>query len=194
MQRPPVPEVTAIVVCRDDEERVGHTVSRLHAHLTSLGLRAEIVAVDERSRDNTLSLLALLKRDVPGLVVEAGVRPGQGIVRGVAKARGKSLIILDARCQSPLSALGFALMRLEAGRDGVAVGGRYLVLDRKKALATASALVHHRDPAALHERYLRRARAAGLRVDLAAGGQPPAGPLVRLRDAILAPLAARAWF
>ena len=53
----PKSPVTAIVVCRDDEERVGHVVRRLAAHLRSLRLRFQILVVDEGSADNTLALL-----------------------------------------------------------------------------------------------------------------------------------------
>ena len=42
MQSPSEIELTAVVVCRNDEEVVGHQIRRLHAHLQSLGIAAEI--------------------------------------------------------------------------------------------------------------------------------------------------------
>lgn len=193
-QRKPDPDITAIVICRDDEERVGHTVRRLSAHLRALGLHAEILALDEHSGDNTLAVLSLLRREIPELTVVAGVAPGRGYLHGARRAHGRALLLLDARCESPLSALGFALARIEGGMDGLAVSGRFLVVHRTRAQRAFDALVHRRDTAEMHDRLLRRARALGLKVDLAARPRVAAHPLVRLRDALLLPLASRAWW
>src|SRR5690242_12900769 len=119
--RKPDLDVTAIVICRDDEERVGHTVRRLAIHLRSLGLRSEILVFDEHSGDNTLAVLSLLRRELPEMTVTAGVAPGRGFQQGAQRAHGRALLLLDARCDSPLSALGFALTRIDAGMDGMAV-------------------------------------------------------------------------
>lgn len=194
MHRKPDPDLTAVVICRDDEERVGHLVRRLAAHLRSLGLRFEILAVDEHSGDNTLAVLSLLRRELPELTVVAGAAPGRGLIRGAERAHGRTLLLLDARCDSPLSALGFALARIEGGMDGLAVNGRYLVLHRTRAHRAFDALVHRRDTGDLHQRVLRRARALGLRVDLTARRPHAQRPLARLRDALLLPLATRAWW
>jgi hypothetical protein len=191
MQHHRDPDVTAIVVCRDDEERVGFVVRRIAAHLRSLGLRGEIFAVDESSADNTPALLALLRREVAELRVVAGAEPGSGFLRGAELARGHALLLIDARCNAPLSALGFALSRIGSGWDGVAVGARYLVLRRTSTLRAFESLVHRRDPRDLERRFLRRARALGLQVNLAAAARPRASAWARLREALLLPLASR---
>lgn len=183
-------DLTAVVVCRDDDEVCGHTIRRISAHARSLGLRAEILAVDEGSADNTVPLLQLLRRELPELEVVTGAAPGRGFVRGAALARGRALLLVDARSDAPLAALGFALERLAQKRDAVLVGGRYLVLHRTRTLRAHSALTHRRDPRELERRLSRRARALGLAVDVAAA--PRRGPFAvfrRLRQAILAPLA-----
>jgi hypothetical protein len=185
MQRTDV-DVTAIVVCRDDEEVVGHTLRRIALHIRSLGLRGEILALDEGSADNTLPLLHLLKRDLPELEVIAGVPSGRGFVRGAELARGRALLVVDGRSDAPLSVLGFALARLSQRRDAVAVGGRYLVLHRTRTLRGHEALAHRRDPRELERRFLRRARSLGLAVDLAVRPRRGAGwaSLARLREAL----------
>lgn len=181
-------DVTAVVACRDDEESCGHTVRRVAEHLRALGLRAEVIAVDEGSADNTLPLLALLSRSIPELQVIAGADPGRGFVRGAELARGRALLLIDASSEAPLSALGFALERIAAQRDAVAVGGRYLVLHRTRTLRAHDALLHRRDAAELERRFLRRARGLGLAVDLAAPRRKPT-TWARLREALLAPIA-----
>lgn len=194
MKHAPEPDVTAIVVCRDDEERVGHLCRRLAAHLHALHLRGEILVCDELSGDNTLSLLGLLRRDLPELRVLAGVSPGQGFVQGARAARGRALVLVDARCEAPFSALGFALSRLADGWDAMAVHGRYLVLRRSRTEAAFASLHHRRDAHDLERRFLRRAGALALKVDRAGGRPPRPTPWHRLRDAVLVPLASRAWF
>jgi hypothetical protein len=190
MLHAPDPDVTAIITCRDDEERVGHAVRRVAAHLESLGLHAEIFAVDEGSADNTRALLSLLRTELPELRVVTGVAPGRGFVRGARLARGQALVLIDARCEAPLSALGFALARVTRGWDGVAVAGRYLVLRRTRTLRAFDALAHRRDALDLERRFLRRARALDLRVDLAAA-RPRVSAWNRLRETFLLPLASR---
>lgn len=193
----PTPELSAIVVCRNDEDHAGHTIGRLAAHLSQLGVRAEILAVDERSSDNTLPLLSLLGRELPSLRVIAGVAPGGGHRRGVEEAGAATVLLLEARCDSPLSAIGFALARLEGGLDAIAVHGRFLLLRRGRVRRLLAALVHHPHraaPAELHRRLLRRARALGLRVEVVAEPRGESHPLARLRDALLLPIASRAWW
>ncbi len=182
-------DLSAIVVCRDDEESAGHAVRRVATHLRGLGLRAEVIAVDEGSADNTLALLALC--DVPSLQVVAGVGAGQGFVRGASLARGRALLLIDARTVAPLSALGYALERLAGGSDAVAVAGRYLVMRRLRTLRAHEALAHHRDAADVERRFLRRARALGLAVEVVAPRRR-LSPWERLRESLLAPLASRA--
>lgn len=193
-QHAPDLDLTAIVLCRDDEEVAGHAIRRLSAHLRSLRLRCEILAVDESSADNTLPLLALLRHEMPELRVVPGVSPGRGYQRGAGLARGQALLLLDARCEAPLSALAFALARLSRGWDGLAVHGRYLVLRRARTLDAFDALLHHRDARDLERRFLRRARALRLRVDLTATRPAPVTRWRRLREALLVPLASRAWW
>lgn len=184
------PELTALVICRNDEEHVGHALRRLHAHLRSLALRFEILVVDERSTDNSLAVLSLLRRELPGLHVLAGVAPGEGYARSARQARGRALLLFDARTQAPLSALGFALARLGDGYDGVAVSGRYLVLRRTRVLGVLGRLAHRRNPLDFERRFLRRA--GGLRIAMAAARASK--PLTRIREALLLPLAIRAWW
>lgn len=186
-------ELSAVIVCRDDEEHVGHLVRRLAAHLRSLRVRFELLAVDESSSDNSLALLSLLHRDLPELRVVAGIAPGDGFLRATRLAHGKAVLLLDARCSAPLSALGFALTRLDdedSGCDVVAVSGRYLAFRRVRCLRAVPALHHRRDFADLERRFVRRCRTLGLRVDVAAT-RARQGAWARLRQSLLVPLASR---
>ena len=194
MHHSPDLELSAIVVCRNDEERIGHLIRRLATHLRALHCHAEIIVVDECSGDNSLPLLALLRRDLPELKVLAGVPAGRGFARGAEVAQGRDVLLLDARSEAPLSSLGLGLSRLAEGLDAFAVHGRFLVARRAGVLRALGALAHRRDAHDLEHRFLRRARLAGLRVEVVGKTVAPATPWRKLRQAILMPLAQRAWW
>lgn len=88
-------ELSVVVVVRNDEERIGRELRELAGPLRAQRLRFELVVVDEGSSDNTLALLALLRREMPELQVVAGARPGQGLSRGVERCRGRQVKVLD---------------------------------------------------------------------------------------------------
>ncbi len=184
-------DTSVLIVCRDDEEHVGHLIRRVAGHLAALELRYEILLFDEGSGDNSLALLSLLKRELPQLDVFAGVDEGRGFVRGAELARGRTLLLLDARSEAPFSAVGFALQRIREGADAVIVAGRYLVLHRIRALRAHDTLVHHRDTLELERRFVRRARSLGLEVAVAARPSPPT-PWARIRNTLLSPIASSA--
>jgi hypothetical protein len=157
-------EVTVVVRACDDEERVGHVVRRLAHHLRSLELSSEILIADEGSGDNTLAVAALLR---PALRLEVlHAEPDHGFYRGCERARGRYVVLYDARTDAPLSALGFALAKLSSGLDLVAVSGRFLAFRRTRALRAFDALIERRNPNLIERRVLRRARSLGLQISV----------------------------
>ena len=157
-------ELSFILRCRDDEERIGHTIQRISSHLRGLGLCFELLVVDEGSGDNTLAVAALQRKGHAELEV-LDAQPGQAFVTGAQRARGRIVVACDVRSEAPLAALGYALGRLDRGLDVVALGGRVLDFRRTRALRALDALASsRRDPRELERRFLRRARTLGLLV------------------------------
>jgi hypothetical protein len=155
-------DVSFIVRTCDDEERLGHVVRRAWAYLRAHRLTAEIVIADEGSGDNTVAVAIMLRPLVRELVVRHAA-PGQGFFDGCQRARGRVIVLADARTEAPLAPLGYALGRLREGLDVVALGGRYLVMRRTRAWRAFEALrVTRRDPLAVQRRFMRRARQLGL--------------------------------
>jgi hypothetical protein len=161
MNHRPDCDITVVVRVCDDEERIGHVVLRIARHLRSLKLTSEILIADEGSGDNTLAVAALLKPTLPEIAV-MHAEPQRGYHAACARARGRVIMLYDARSEAPLGPLGFALDRLRDGRDVVAVGGRYLVFRRTRAWRAFDALVQRRDHHVIERRFLKRARALGL--------------------------------
>ena len=94
-------------------------------------LAFEILALDERSRDNSLSVLAMLQTQIAQLAVFDDIPPGTAIREGVAKSRGRTLLIVDS-CVDP----EYGVWECEAvlgGQVAATVPGELLAVDRDLA-------------------------------------------------------------
>jgi hypothetical protein len=179
-------DVTLALRTCDDEERIGHALSRWSAHLSALGLSTEILVADEGSGDNTLAVVAMLRQKLADLQV-VHVSAPEGLKAAGELARGRIVIFCDARINPPLSALGLALERIRHGTDVVAVSGRYLVTRRTRAWRAFDALCQRRDPKSIERRFLRRASALGL--SCAVTARERRSGWAAIRQALRAPLA-----
>jgi cellulose synthase/poly-beta-1,6-N-acetylglucosamine synthase-like glycosyltransferase len=156
------PQISVVLTIRNDEETVGHQVKALVSHLRGLGRSFEIVAVNDGSRDNSFSILNLLARRVPELRLLGSNVAGRAFLRGTSEARGSVVILLEAGRTVSFAPLGWALARLEAGREAVILRGRYIVARR---LLTLPIIVRASGPGLLFEHvFERRARDLGIDV------------------------------
>src|SRR5579862_1719100 len=89
-------DVTVILRVRDDEERIGHALKRLASHLRALELGFEILVADEGSGDNTLAVTALWRPSLPELEL-IHAQPGEGYQLACERARGRAVVLYDAR-------------------------------------------------------------------------------------------------
>jgi hypothetical protein len=164
-----VPELSVVLSIRDDEDLVGHQVRTITSHLESLGRSFEIVAVNDGSCDNSLAILELLSVRTPELRVIRSNCAGRAFLRGAAEARGAVVVFCEGSRPLFLAALGWALGRLEAGREAVILRGRYIVARR---LLTLPIVVRATGPGLLFERVFEQ-RAQDLGIDVI-GSRPVA--------------------
>jgi hypothetical protein len=149
-------------------------VRRLAFHLRALELSFEILAIDEDSGDNSVTLLGLLgQTDVPELALSTAV-PGRGFAAAAAVARGRTLWLFDAgRADASLAPFSWAHERIVAGAsDVVLVEGRYALARRTRAWKSLAGTRGRGDR--FERRLERRALIAGLRVDSSAEERPSA--------------------
>ncbi len=160
-------DVTVILRCRDDEERVGHAVRQVSAHVSSLGLSCEVLVADEGSGDNTVAIAMLLRRHHKDLeVLQRGAQ--SSLFEAAQRARGRTLLLLDVRgADANLSPLGFVLGRVSDDLDLFVMSERYIVMRRTRTWRAFDAL-HQRDWPALEKRLVERAIELGLRHSTAA--------------------------
>jgi hypothetical protein len=168
-------EVSVVIPFADDEERVGALGARVAAHLRALGVRFEIIAVDEDCRDNSAALLDLLREvgAIPELRVMEADGPGEGFATGARTARGSSLWLLDVeRAHAPLAAFSWAHARLRSGAVDVAfIKGRFLLVRRTRAWRALDAVRGRGD--VFERRFVRRAVAHRLVVESPPAVAPP---------------------
>jgi glycosyltransferase involved in cell wall biosynthesis len=174
-----------VVPFTDDEERIGALLGKVAAHLRALGLRFEILAVDEDCRDNTLPLVQFLMTKLPELRILLAEH-GLGFATGAAFARGQVVWLLDADAKAPCLPFRRAHERLAGGvTDIVAIRGRFLACRRSRVWKLLGEVRGRGET--YQRRILRKAAARRLHVTQWAGGEPP--PMRRFWQALLGPFA-----
>ncbi|HEX7288340.1 MAG TPA: dolichyl-phosphate beta-glucosyltransferase [Candidatus Angelobacter sp.] len=122
------PRYSIIVPAYNEGARVGATLEQILDHLRAQQWNAEVVVVDDGSRDNTLEVLNRFAREHPQVrVLENPGNQGKGyaVRNGMTNARGEVLLFTDADMSSPIAEAGKLFAALEQGAD-VAIGSRWL--------------------------------------------------------------------
>jgi glycosyltransferase involved in cell wall biosynthesis len=118
------PVVTVLLPVCNEEERVTKAITGLARLYTEQEAPFELLVIDNGSVDNTIGLLALLRRAVPELrVYSLPKRVGQGaaIREGIKRARGRYVLLCNTQdlsrvlSKNPRESLARALELVEAG-------------------------------------------------------------------------------
>jgi hypothetical protein len=179
-----VPEISVVIAVGNHEDSIGHEIRSVARHLGRGGRPFEILAVNNGSSDNSLSIANILTGSIPELRVLGRESAGRPFLRGSSEARGDVVVLLDAGKTASLAPLGWALSRLAAGRDAVVLRGRYVVARR---LAALPVIVRASSPGLLFEAVFER-RAQELGIDVV--GSRPRRPMPLLLRPVLRFLAA----
>ncbi len=125
--RPATPDLTILVPCFNEGERLDRCVSRLRDWCaTHPVVRVEVILVDDGSTDDTSARIARLGEDwavLRSVRLPRNRGKGAAIRAGIEQAAGKRVIFLDADLAVAPMAIGHALARLDAGAD-IAIGAR----------------------------------------------------------------------
>ena len=114
----PAPTLSVVVPLFEEEAIVPVLVDRLARTLDDLGVSAEVILVDDGSRDDTLAEIDRAHADDPrfvGLALSRNFGHQVAISAGLAHARGRAVVVMDGDLQDPPEAIG-ALW--ETYRDG----------------------------------------------------------------------------
>lgn len=102
------------------------------------GPRFEILALDERSGDNTLALLSLLHGQIAELRTVQDLPPGTALARGIKLAKGEIVVFVDHPTDEDL--LRWASEQVARGHRAALVPGEVLAIRREDAVTHLSGM------------------------------------------------------
>ncbi|HEY2353255.1 MAG TPA: dolichyl-phosphate beta-glucosyltransferase [Candidatus Acidoferrum sp.] len=119
-------DLSIVIPSYNEELRLPGTLERLAEYLPTLGLRTEVLVVDDGSNDRTAAVAESFRGKISTLrVLSNGTNRGKGysVRHGSLEAEGEMLLFTDADLSAPIEESGKLLKALNEGYD-VAIGSR----------------------------------------------------------------------
>jgi glycosyltransferase involved in cell wall biosynthesis len=117
-----------VIPAYNESARLGATLDTVLEYVRAQGWDAEIIVVNDGSRDNTAEIVRSFAAKFPQLrLVENPGNHGKGysVRNGVLNARGRIVLFSDADLSSPIEEAKKLFQALEDGAD-IAIGSRWL--------------------------------------------------------------------
>jgi dolichyl-phosphate beta-glucosyltransferase len=119
---------SVVIPAYNEGTRVGATLEKVLRYVAQHGWDAEVIVVDDGSRDNTAEIVRSFAAKNPALrLLENPGNRGKGysVRNGMLNARGRVLVFSDADLSSPIEEVSKLLKALADGAD-IAIGSRWL--------------------------------------------------------------------
>ncbi len=119
-------DLSIIIPSYNEEARLPETLKRIAEYLPTLGLRTEVLVVDDGSTDRTAAVAESFLGKLTGLrVLSNGTNRGKGfsVRHGMLEAQGDMVLFTDADLSAPIEESDKLLAALNNGYD-VAIGSR----------------------------------------------------------------------
>jgi glycosyltransferase involved in cell wall biosynthesis len=117
-----------VIPAYNEGKRLAPTLEQVTGYIRQQGWDAEVVVVNDGSRDNTAEIVRAFAERTPTvrLVENPGNRgKGYSVRHGILKARGDVIVFSDADLSSPIEEMPKLLQAIDAGAD-IAIGSRWL--------------------------------------------------------------------
>jgi len=117
-----------VIPAYNESERLGATLEKVLAYVRQQGWDAEVIVVNDGSRDNTAEIVRdfAAKNPILRLVENPGNRgKGYSVRNGILNSRGDIVVFSDADLSSPIEEMPKLLEALAGGAD-IAIGSRWL--------------------------------------------------------------------
>jgi len=128
VEAPAIPELSIVVPCYNEEQRLPRTIEQIERYLAGKGVSYELILVDDGSGDGTRKIMDAAAERNPAVRLEALPQnrgKGRALAEGVAVARGAEILVTDADLSTPIEEID--KLRAELGKGaGVAIGSRAL--------------------------------------------------------------------
>ena len=121
------PELSIVIPAYNEELRLPATLERIAGYLKTSGREAEVLVVDDGSKDRTAAVAESFRDRIPTLrVVSNGVNRGKGfsVRHGVQEARGQFVLFSDADLSAPIEESDKLIEALKTNNCDVAIGSR----------------------------------------------------------------------
>jgi dolichyl-phosphate beta-glucosyltransferase len=122
------PPYSIVIPAYNEAERIAPTLQRVLAYVASQGWRAEIIVVNDGSRDNTAEIVRSYAARHPAVRLVDNPRnrgKGYSVRNGMLHAHGDVLLFSDADLSSPIEEAPKLFAAIASGAD-VAIGSRWL--------------------------------------------------------------------
>lgn len=98
------PHLSVVIPAHDEADRIESTLRRIGEYLHERGTDAEVLVVDDGSRDTTAEVARRALGDRRGRVLQRSERGGKGaaVRLGVAEAAGRWVLVTDADLSTPI--------------------------------------------------------------------------------------------
>jgi dolichyl-phosphate beta-glucosyltransferase len=119
-------DLSIIIPAYNEEPRLPETLQRIAEYLPTLGVRTEVLVVDDGSTDRTAAVAESFRGKLTGFrVLSNGRNRGKGysVRHGMLEARGEMVLFTDADLSAPIEEAEKLLTPLNNGYD-VAIGSR----------------------------------------------------------------------
>jgi len=123
-----MPAYSVIIPAYNEGARLGATLDRVLNHVAAQQWDAEVIVVNDGSRDQTTDLVRSYAQTHPTLrLIENPGNRGKGysVRNGMLNAKGKILLFTDADLSSPIEEAAKLITAIENGAD-IAIGSRWL--------------------------------------------------------------------
>jgi dolichyl-phosphate beta-glucosyltransferase len=127
----PMPKYSIIIPAYNEGARLGATLDRVLRYVAESGWDAELIVVNDGSRDHTVDLVRDRAKTNPALLlIENPGNRGKGysVRNGMLNANGEILLFTDADLSAPIEQASKLFAAVESGAD-VAIGSRWLQPD-----------------------------------------------------------------
>jgi glycosyltransferase involved in cell wall biosynthesis len=122
------PQYSIVVPAYNERARIGGTLEQVLKHIRTQKWSAEVVVVNDGSRDDTAGFVSEFAVDHPEVrLIENPGNQGKGyaVRNGILNSRGKVILFTDADLSSPITEASKLFAALEKGAE-VAIGSRWL--------------------------------------------------------------------